>query len=181
MERDAEKGTGLKSSIQCAFLCVLEDAQYKTAKTGQDFLSLTVTALEDAGGKMWGTDKIWITAFHDAEELSVKLKPKQTLHVRGTAKLLRWIKDSVEQTTLRVNADEIAVLFDVDAMPRPRAKAAAKDASKEASRKQSAPPLQNGALASGDTLKPAFGLFQAPAPQGTGAKYERPFDDPLPF
>ena len=166
----------MKSAIQCAFLAVARDAVIKTTAAGQDYLAVTVTPLKEDG------ERIWVSAFHNYDELVGHIKPEQVLYVEGTMKLVRWDRAGTPQSALRVTAERIEIMFDLDARPKPRAKPAAKAAPQETS----APVQQPGLALSSSAerqkeLKSPAGLYQAPAAMDTGKKYDRPFDDPLPF
>ena len=166
----------MKSAIQCAFLSVARDAVIKTTAAGQEYLAVTVTPLKEEG------ERIWVSAFHNYDELIDQIKPEQVLYVEGTMKLVRWDRAGTPQSALRVTAERIEIMFDLDARPKPRAKPAAKAAALA----EMAPAAQPALLLPGagedeKKLKSATGLYQAPAAVDTGKRYDRPFADPLPF
>ncbi len=160
----------MKAAIQCAFIATLDDAEIKRARTGRDYLALTVTTLDEK-------EQIWVSGFHNHHmELCDALKPKQTVYIEGALKLVRWERDGVPQAAVRVTAEKIEVLFGFDARPKARKSKDTPDGAK-----QEAMPLEPAENTHDTRMRPATGLFQGPAAIQSGKRYERPFDDALPF
>ncbi len=160
----------MKAAIQCAFIATLDDAEIKRARTGRDYLALTVTTLDEK-------EQIWVSGFHNHHmELCDALKPKQTVYIEGALKLVRWERDGVPQAAVRVTAEKIEVLFGFDARPKARKSKDTPDGAK-----QEAMPLEPAENTHDTRMRPATGLYQRPAAIQSGKRYERPFDDALPF
>lgn len=160
----------MKAAIQCAFIAILGDAEIKRARTGRDYLALTVTTLDEK-------EQIWVSGFHNHHmELCDALKPKQTVYIEGALKLVRWERDGVPQAAVRVTAEKIEVLFGFDARPKARKSKDTPDGAK-----QEAMPLEPAENTHDTRMWLVMGLYQGPAAIQSGKRYERPFDDALPF
>jgi single-stranded DNA-binding protein len=141
--------------IRAAFHAIMHDAEIKkSAKTGHEFLSLTVALQE-------GDDEVIKVAIFSKtlmDELVDKLRPDLTVYIEGVLKLRRWEdREGSPRAALQVSADRLEVLYDIDAKPKPRVKRADRP----------------------ELAKPS--LFTGPAPKHNDVRYDHQFDDPIPF
>ena len=143
--------------IKCACFCVLKDAEIRTTKAGQDYLSIIAISGKDSY-------RTWITLYGSAVEAIIgQLRPEGKIYVEGWLSLPR---DKEGERCLRIDAEIVQPIGEIDLRKRAAPKKAKEPAPKKA--KDPAPNGRGEILADGR------------AEQGGGAKkYDRPFDDDI--
>ena len=165
----------MKASISCRFTALIADIKVRQTKQHpKDFISLRVNLLDDPEGE----EPIWVSTFHDVADLKETLLQGQRIKIEGKIKPHRYTDSTgIERFIMKVDADEIALVLTGQEKEAAKAKEKERKAQKLAS-KEAQPALN---LTDDDMFKSSAKLYQGPADMATGRKYERPFDDPLPF
>jgi len=144
--------------IKCACFCVLKDAEIKTTKAGQDYLSIIAVSGKDSY-------RTWITLYGSSVEAIIgQLRPEGKIYVEGWLSLPR---DKEGERFPRIDADLVQPIGEIDLRKR------------AASTKAKEPAASNGQGADppasrGDIL--ADGRAEQ---KGSAKKYDKPFNDDL--
>ena len=113
-----------------------------------------------------GEEPIWVSTFHDVDDLKEALKQGQRIKIEGKIKTHRWADSTGEHFILKVDADEIALVL------TGQEKQKAKEAKETRKKKPQVPEQPALKLDEGKGLGPSTGLYQGPAPPGGGKTYE---------
>jgi hypothetical protein len=139
--------------IKCACFCVLKDAEIRTTKAGQDYLSIIAVSGKDSY-------RTWITLYGSAVEAIIgQLRPEGKIYVEGWLSLPR---DKGGERFPRIDAEIVQPIGEINLRKRPAPKKAKEPA-------PIPPPNGRGEI-----------LADGRAEQNGGAKkYDRPFDDDI--
>jgi hypothetical protein len=155
----------MRSSISCRFTARVADVKVRQTKVHpKDFISLKVTLLDDPEGD----EPVWVSTFHDVDDLRDALKQGQCVKIEGKIKPHRYTDSSgAERFILKVDADEIALVLTGQEKQKAKEKAKQAQASKQAA-KDAQPVL----ALDEDAGRSTAGLCQGPAPPDRGKTYE---------
>ncbi len=182
--------------MKCAFLANVTNAEIRKAKSGRDYLSLTVEEAGDSSG-----EAVWVALWDRGriDRLCAAVKPGSQVYVEGSVRLRRWDDEcGNHRSALAVSATHIEV-FPIPQeakggarrqMPARRTKTAhaalvhspaLTPASDSKAILDAAQEQLGGMLRKGRSDVDAPMPIAMPEKTRSWRKYERPFDDPLPF